>query len=289
MSELAGQKKMKEFLGKEKPSSEEQKGDKATPKAMSKAKQEDFMLMLNDKIDRILERLGDVDTRTKSMEEKLACVSDRLSTVESKMSTVEEKAENAIEQATAVRVENGSLEVRLKKIEHEMQKSQDVIDDLQGRLRRNTLIFKGFPEDAEGKNGNWGDVEHMVVQFCVDKLGLDEDKIKIERAHRTPTSRHQSYELKRPRPIYAAFLSWKSAADVLGQIKKTKDLSFKFQGKEHLIFVEQFYSPNVAAKRKRALKKRWQLKQDHPDWKIWMKYPDRLFYREGDKDPVEIY
>ena len=101
MSELAGQKKMKEFLGKEKPSSEEQKGDKATPEVVSKAKQEDFMLMLNDKIGRILERLGDVDTRMKSMEEKLACVSDRLSTVESKLSTVEEKAENAIEQATA--------------------------------------------------------------------------------------------------------------------------------------------------------------------------------------------
>ena len=64
--------------------------------------------------------------------------------------------------------------------------------------------------------------------------------------------------------IYAAFSSWKSAAAVLRQVKKTKDLSFKFEGKEHLIFVEQFYSPNIVAKRKRALKK-WQLKQDHPD------------------------
>ena len=124
MSELAGQKKMREFLGKEKPCSKEQKGDKATPEAMSKAKQEDFMLILNDKIDRILERLGDVDTRTKSMEEKLSCVSDRLSTVESKLSTVEEKAENDIEQATAVRVENGSLEVRLKKISLKCRKAK---------------------------------------------------------------------------------------------------------------------------------------------------------------------
>ena len=124
MSELAGQKKMREFLGKEKPCSEEQKGDKATPEAKSKAKQEDFMLILNDKIDRILERLGDVDTRTKSMEEKLACVSDRLSTVESKLSTIEEKAENANEQATAVRVENGSLEVRLKKISLKCRKAK---------------------------------------------------------------------------------------------------------------------------------------------------------------------
>ena len=89
----------------------------------------------------------------------------------------------------------------------------------------------------------------------------------MERAHRTPTSHHQSYKANRPQPIYEAFSSWKSVAAVLEQVKKTKkDLSFKFQGKEHLIFVEQFYSPNLAGKR--ALKKRWQLKQDHPDWKI---------------------
>ena len=96
--------------------------------------------MLNDKVDRILERFGDVDTRTKSIEEKLACVSDRLSTVEGKLNAFETKAEHAIEQATAVRVKNGSFEVRLKKLELDLLKSQDVIDDLQGRLRRNTLI-----------------------------------------------------------------------------------------------------------------------------------------------------
>ena len=260
---------MMEFLGKEKPSSEEQIRDKATPETTPRAKQEDFILMLNDKIDRILERLGDVDTRTKLIEEKLACMSDRLSRVVNKLDAVETKAEYAIEQATAVRVENGGLEVRLKKLELDMQKSQDAIDDLQGRLRRDTLIFKGFPEDEEGKRGSWGDVEHMLVQFCVNKIGFAENKIKIERAHWTPTSRHQSYKSNRPRPIYEAFSSWKSAAVVLEQVKKTKkDLSFKFQGKEHLIFVEQFYSPNAAAKEKRAFKKKWQLKQDHLDWKI---------------------
>ena len=196
-------------------------------------------------------------------------MSDRLITVENKLNAVETKAEYATEQATAVTVENGSLEVRLKNLELDMQESQDAIDDdLQGKLRRNTLIFKGFPEDAEGKNGSWGDVEHMLVQLCVNKIGFAEDKIKIERAHGTPTSRHESYESNRRRPIYAAFSSWKSAAAVLGQVKKTKYLSLKFQGKEHLIFVEQFYSPNIAAKRKQALKKRWQLIQDHPDWKI---------------------
>ena len=114
MSELAGQKKM-EFLGKEKPSSKEQKGDKATPEAAPRAEQEDFILMLNNKIDRILERHG--DTRMKSIEEKLACMSDRLSTVENKLNAVETKAEHATEQATAVRAKNGSLEVRLKKLE----------------------------------------------------------------------------------------------------------------------------------------------------------------------------
>ena len=80
----------------------------------------------------------------------------------------------------------------------------------------------------------------MLVQFCVNKIGFAEDKIKIERAHRTPTSRHESYESNRPRPIYAAFSSWKFAAAVLEQVKKTKDLSFKFQGKEHLFLGSSF-------------------------------------------------
>ena len=71
----------------------------------------------------------------------------------------------------------------------------------------------------------------MLVQFCVNKIGFAEDKIKIERAHRTPTYRHKSYESNRPRPIYAAFSSWKSAAAVLGQVKKTKDLFFSFKEK----------------------------------------------------------
>ena len=198
---------MMEFLGKEKSNSEERKGDKATPEATHRAKQEDFILVLNDKIDRILERVGDVDTRTKSIGEKLACMWDRLSTVEGKLNTVETKAEHAIEQATAIRVENGRFEIRLKKLELDLLKSQDVIEDLQGRMRRNILIFKGFLEDAEGKRGSWGDVEHMLVQFCVDKIGFAEDKVKIERAHRTHTSCYESYESNRPRPIYAALSS----------------------------------------------------------------------------------
>ena len=52
MSELAGQKKMIDLLGKEKSSSEEQKEDKATPEVTPRAKQEDFILVLNDRIDR---------------------------------------------------------------------------------------------------------------------------------------------------------------------------------------------------------------------------------------------
>ena len=90
MSELAGQKDG--VSGEKKPSSEEQKGDKATPEARPRSKQEDFILTLNDQIDRILERLGDVDTRTKSNEEKVACMSDRLSMAENELNAVETKA-----------------------------------------------------------------------------------------------------------------------------------------------------------------------------------------------------
>ena len=93
---------------------------------------------------------------------------------EGKLNTIETKAENANEQTTAVRIENGSFEVRLKKLELDRLKSQDM---------------------------SWGDVEHMLVQFCVDKKGFAEDKVKIERAHQTHTSCEESYESNRPQPI----------------------------------------------------------------------------------------
>ena len=45
------------------------------------------------------------------------------------------------------------------------------------------------------------------------------------------------------------------------------------------VFIDQLYSPKVSEARQEALKKRWQIKQKHPDWSVFLKYPARIFVK----------
>ena len=102
-------------------------------------------------------------------------------------------------------------------------KDWQLVDDLQGRLRRNTLVFKGIPEEAKGKEGSWLQAQNFIAKLLVDHLGMDHNQLGIQRAHRSSKHRksHQQSH-NRPRPIFVAFQSWKVAAEVL--LKKAKML-----------------------------------------------------------------
>ena len=45
------------------------------------------------------------------------------------------------------------------------------------------------------------------------------------------------------------------------------------------IYIEQMYSPVTTRKRSEMLRKRWQLKQQHPDWEVFPAYPAKLLRR----------
>ena len=53
------------------------------------------------------------------------------------------------------------------------------------------------------------------------------------------------------------------------------------------VFIDQLYSPKVSEARQEALKKRWQIKQKHPDWSVFLKYPARIFVRRPEDDHPE--
>ena len=104
-----------------------------------------------------------------------------------------------------------------------------MVDDLQGRSRRNTLIFKSFPERIEGDNSSWDKVSTLILDFLRDYLEIDESKIVIERAHRTPThlsTKRGTRSTDKPRPIYVAFLSWQMSSLVLSNAHKLNDNPF---------------------------------------------------------------
>ena len=77
------------------------------------------------------------------------------------------------------------------------------VDDLQGRLRRKTLVFLGIPEDTEDGT-SWNSCKEVINLILVESFGMYD--VEIARAHRSPTFR--DYTKSTPRPIIVAFLRW---------------------------------------------------------------------------------
>ena len=128
-----------------------------------------------------------------------------------------------------------------------------MVDDLQGRSGRNTLIFKGFPESIEGDTSSWGKVSTLILDFLRDYLEIDVSKIVIERAHRIPTHL-RSWPCSPLCTIYVAFLSWQMSSMVMSYAHKLKDNSFIYgeEQNETQIHIEQMQSLLVTHKQKKC-------------------------------------
>ena len=111
--------------------------------------------------------------------------------------------------------------------------------------------------------------------------------VEIVRAHRSSTFR--DYTKLTQRPIIVAFLRWDDANTVLPNARKTlknNPLGDKISGSME-VFIDQLYSPKVSEVRQEALKKRWQIKQKHPDWSVVLKYPAGTFVKRPEDDHPE--
>ena len=222
---------------------------------------------------------GSISGFQKSFDEKTNAVTMRLNKVELNIGRFQKLADSAENQARALGIENEELKRNQRESIDKIEKLELMVDDLQGRSRHNTLIFKGFPERIEGDNSSWDKVSTLILDFLRDYLEIDESKIVIERAHWTPmhlSTKRGTRSTDKPRPIYVAFLSGQMSSLVLSNAHKLKDnpLVYGEEQNETQIYIEQMHSPLVTQMRKEMLIKRWKLRQKHPDWKIIMKYPE---------------
>ena len=89
--------------------------------------------------------------------------------------------------------------------------------------------------------------------------------------------------------MYVAFSIWKSGNAVLSSARMLKDnpqlIEEDGNTKYVSIYIEQMYSPMVTKKRAEMLRERWKLKQEHPDWEMFLSYPAKLM-RSGENDAV---
>lgn len=153
----------------------------------------------------------ETSNKLKDIQTNVTDIKRRLSGVEKRLNTID----NLCHDVTTVNSVVKESQEQLKTIEtKQLEQANLVVDDLNNRMRRNNLVFKGIPEESQEK---WGDTERIINEFVSTNLGLKAGE--IERAHRVgrPKADHI-------RPIVVKFLNFKDKSAILKNASKLKYL-----------------------------------------------------------------
>lgn len=146
------------------------------------------------------------------------------------LSELERGATDHSTRITELEANVGSLTTRVTYLDNRCE-------DLEGRMRRNNIRLLGIPEGAEGPRPT-----EFVAGLLQELLGLDE-KLLLDRAHRTLRSRPREGEPPRPFVIRVHFFHVRN-----DMLKRSGDASpFLYKGRRVSIFPD--YTTAVAKKR----------------------------------------
>nr|XP_037273750.1 uncharacterized protein LOC119165772 [Rhipicephalus microplus] len=172
----------------------------------------------------VTNKLKDIHTTVTDLKRRLSKIEERLESVDNLSESV--KAVGSVVQES---------QEQLKTIEQKQTHQANlVVDDLNNRMRRNNLVFKGVPEQAAEK---WSDTEKLIHEFVTENLGIQPGE--IERAHRVGQRKPD-----RTRPVVVKFLNFKDKSNILKNAFKLKDLATP------RVWIEEDFSPRVQLIRK---------------------------------------
>ena len=168
---------------------------------------------IENKLDFIIQRIGEVETNlTKRIDE----LSSRITNTERDIVKLDRKVQDATALANGTNFELNKLKDTVAQQKKAISTLERDLDDVQGRIRRKTLIFRGIPEGLE-KPGGWEHCKELILQFLRDHFRIC-NNAEIERAHRSPSYiKPHSTGL---RPIIVAFLRWEDANHILSLASK---------------------------------------------------------------------
>lgn len=170
-------------------------------------------------------KLKDIQTNVTDIKRRLSGVEERLNAID-----------NLRHDVTAVNSVIKESHEQSKTIEaKQMEQANLVVDDLNNRMRRNNLIFKGIPEEPQEK---WVDTERIINEFVSSNLGLKAGE--IERAHRVGRPK-----VDHIRPIVVKFLNFKDKITILRNASKLKDLQ------NPRVWIEEDFSARMQLIRKK--------------------------------------
>ena len=234
------------------------------------------------------------DSANKTLEETNLAILKRLESIDNKFDLLNtrlietnniamqayQKAEEAHTLATECLANNAEADQAIRLVEQETITSNERIKELEAKLEdqinrsmRSTLVFKGVP----GNEPSWTKTTETLSNLIHEiqpEIPCEVADSWIERAHRVKSKNGQKESLN----IIAKFTSWKNSETV-------KDLFIQHNKKNKnsdtpKIYVEQLQSKLLAARSNEAKKFRKKLKEENPNWLLYVAHPAKLLCKK---------
>ena len=173
------------------------------------------------------------------MSQRFDTLSGHLDTMNDSVSGLRNEVTQLAREVEEMRSENEQLKAENRELTDRLGEVEKKLDDLEGRSKRNNLIFTGLQKQTQADYESWEDCEKLVQDLIHNQLKIPDD-IQFDRVHRMR---------KDPKsPIIARFTNFKDKQRVLKQERK---LSETAEGST--IFIGEDFSKGVREVRKKLV------------------------------------
>ena len=115
------------------------------------------------------------------MSQRFDTLNEHFDTLNDSVSCLREEVVHLAQEIENVKKENAQLRSENDELTERMEETEKKLDDLEGRSKRNNLIFTGL--QAQSDNESWEDCEKLVNGVLRDQLKFNDD-VQFDRVHR---------------------------------------------------------------------------------------------------------
>ncbi|XP_042148309.1 uncharacterized protein LOC121837048 [Ixodes scapularis] len=173
--------------------------------------QEEQLLSLQETVDKLRNSHAILQQEVNLLKEKQKQSEQTVSTLEERLNKLASELDALKQKDTS---SAATTEPQLTAALNELSQLKTRCDDAEGRSRRCNLLFFGIT-DADKKT--WAQSECLVTSLCSEKLNVQVESSRIERAHRLG-----AFDPQKCRPIIVKFSSFKDKDSVLSSVHKLK-------------------------------------------------------------------
>ena len=173
------------------------------------------------------------------MNQRFDTVNGHFDSLNDSVTGLREEVTQLAAEVEEMKKENEQLRTENQALTDRLDETEKKLDDLEGRSKRNNLIFRGLKKQTSSEHESWDDCENLVKDMLRDQLKIN-DNVQFDRVHRLGNDTTS--------PIIARFTNFKDKQRVLKEKRKLKDSE---EGKT--IFIGEDFTKSVRDTRRKLV------------------------------------